>query len=162
MRLQRKGYSHQGSTVAWAFSLNFSLVSQGDQFAQVKPEPVASRAPLARRIRAIKRFEDILQVLCLDSRAVIPDFNNELIESLLISENDNIRISSLRSRDGKMQILVYNISDKKQISNISFNKIFTRCSEILIDGKTREIFEIKDNTLELTFDPFEIKICSIE
>ncbi|UCG01859.1 MAG: hypothetical protein JSW11_19920 [Candidatus Heimdallarchaeota archaeon] len=74
--------------------------------------------------------------------------------------NPNIRLSSLRVRNGKIYATIFNLSDETTISLIQFPKTIAELREIKIDGSEKNIIRLSGNEVNLSFNPFEIKVCT--
>ncbi len=99
---------------------------------------------------------------CLKPKSILirnEDLQNRISESILHVVNPWIRISSMRKRYDKLCITFYNLNSESESSTFQVNSKFTKCEQLKIDGRIIEEDTIKDNQLEMSFKPYEIKMC---
>lgn len=84
--------------------------------------------------------------------------NNQLFKI----DNKWIRISSVRVKEDKMLITLFNMKDEKVETNITSDKRNINCSEVLINGEIKKELKVNDNMFNIFFNPQEIKLLSIK
>ncbi|MHA2248457.1 MAG: glycoside hydrolase family 38 C-terminal domain-containing protein, partial [Candidatus Hodarchaeales archaeon] len=75
--------------------------------------------------------------------------------------NPNIRISSLRVRNGKIYVSLFNMLSETINTQVQIPKTVKELIEIKIDGSEKGKIKTK-NKMDLSFNPHEIKICTLE
>ena len=88
--------------------------------------------------------------------------NTAILEPLIVLPESMIKISSLRIRENKLLVLLYNLSNIELKSSIKIASKFNKCSSVRIDGTIKEKYTIKESTSEISFAPFELKLLQIE
>ncbi|MFW9903323.1 MAG: glycoside hydrolase family 38 C-terminal domain-containing protein [Candidatus Thorarchaeota archaeon] len=83
---------------------------------------------------------------------------DDYLSPIIRVKNPNIRISSLRVRKGRIYATIFNISDKTIKLQIQFSKILSELREIRIDGSEKTRIELFGNKVEISINPFEIKL----
>ncbi len=99
---------------------------------------------------------------CLKPKTMViknTELQEKLSESILHIVNPWIRISSLRKRYEKLCVTMYNLSSETESTTLQVNQKFTKLEHCKLDGTILNQNEIKDNQLELSFKPYEIKMC---
>ncbi|NHK32615.1 MAG: hypothetical protein FK730_14775 [Asgard group archaeon] len=104
---------------------------------------------------------DHSEVFTLPTRSIT--FENSEPESILTNsiiqvKNPLIRISSMRVRNDKLHILMFNLDELEIETDIIVLDRFTKCEEININGNSKINFNIKKGKFSLIFNPFEIKL----
>ncbi len=108
---------------------------------------------------------DHSEAFCLETQNVVFKDSmplKDLTKPLIEIENQNLRLSSMRIRDGKLQVLIFNLSSESIQSGIKFHKQFSKFIDVKIDGTIKQSSEISKNMCTLTFNPFEIKLLRID
>ncbi|UCE14989.1 MAG: hypothetical protein JSV04_07370, partial [Candidatus Heimdallarchaeota archaeon] len=82
--------------------------------------------------------------------------SNDVLHPIIEVLDPNIRISSLRVREGKIWVTMFNIQDKAISTKVKFPAGVTRFSLIKIDSSEKEEKVVIDGSTELSFEPFEI------
>jgi hypothetical protein len=86
----------------------------------------------------------------------------EILEPLITVPNPNIRITSLRMRNGKLWVTLYNLIGQDIVIKTRVQDKIKKMKKIKIDGSDVERIEIIGNEAELKFTPYEIIICTLE
>ncbi|MHA2293912.1 MAG: glycoside hydrolase family 38 N-terminal domain-containing protein [Candidatus Hodarchaeales archaeon] len=86
----------------------------------------------------------------------------EINQALIQIDNPNIRISSLRVRDGKIRVTLYNILKDKVSTRIKFSSNVKKIAKVKIDGSIIGESEVIEKLSELSLDPLEIMMITIE
>ena len=86
----------------------------------------------------------------------------EYLTPIIRVNNPNIRISSLRVRQGKVYATIFNLSDEIIKLHMQFSKILSELREIRIDGSEKARIELSGKEVEILFNPFEIKLCAFK
>ncbi|MFX1254369.1 MAG: glycoside hydrolase family 38 C-terminal domain-containing protein [Promethearchaeota archaeon] len=81
-----------------------------------------------------------------------------LLQPLIQIDNPQVRISSLRVRQGKVWLTLFNLRGKTVSTQIQVPRKTIYCSEIKLDGTIKEKREIRNRQVELEFKAHEIKI----
>ena len=82
----------------------------------------------------------------------------DLTKPIISTGNPMIRISSFRIRQNKLQVLLFNLDESETESEFNISKIFSKYSEIKIDGEVKNSESISKGKFKLKFNPFEIKL----
>ncbi len=82
----------------------------------------------------------------------------DLTKTIFSVENPMIRVSSFRIRQNKLHILLFNLDESETEIEFKISKIFSKYSEIKIDGEVKKSESISKGKFKLKFDPFEIKL----
>lgn len=82
----------------------------------------------------------------------------DLTKAIITVENPMIRVSSFRIRQNKLHILLFNLDESKTMTEFNISKMFSKYSEIKIDGEVKKTENISKGKFKLKFDPFEIKL----
>ncbi|MFX0119886.1 MAG: glycoside hydrolase family 38 C-terminal domain-containing protein [Promethearchaeota archaeon] len=88
--------------------------------------------------------------------------SDDLLYPLIYINNPNIRISSLRVRNEKLWVTMFNLQNETVSAEITFSSAITKCTLVKIDGSKKGETELTEDSTTLVFDPFEIKICVLE
>ena len=88
--------------------------------------------------------------------------SDDVLQPLIQVSDPNIRISSLRVRDNKIQVTVFNMSSETITTKIRLPTNFTVLTQVKIDGSIKEETKSLENLVELSFNPHEIKMCNLE
>ncbi|MFX0086092.1 MAG: glycoside hydrolase family 38 C-terminal domain-containing protein, partial [Candidatus Hodarchaeota archaeon] len=86
----------------------------------------------------------------------------EIIEPLITLSDPNIRISSIRMRNKKLWVTLYNLLGQDITINTQLQDKIKKMARIKIDGTEIENMEIIGNEAKLNFAPYEIMICTLE
>ncbi|MHA1186894.1 MAG: glycoside hydrolase family 38 C-terminal domain-containing protein, partial [Candidatus Heimdallarchaeota archaeon] len=108
---------------------------------------------------------DNAEIATLQPKCMLFDHSKppkEILKPLLVNNNSQIRISSLRVRNENIWVTMFNLSDVEEETTIEFSKNFTECTHIQLDGVERKKLKITNEKCKVTFDPFEIKILKIK
>ncbi|MFX0063441.1 MAG: glycoside hydrolase family 38 C-terminal domain-containing protein [Candidatus Hermodarchaeota archaeon] len=81
-----------------------------------------------------------------------------LLQPLIQIDDPQIRISSLRVRQGKIWLTLFNLKGETVLTKIQVPNKAVFCSEITLDGTIKGEREIKNRQVELEFKAYEIKI----
>jgi len=84
--------------------------------------------------------------------------DENITKPLLSIPESTIKISSMRIRDGKLTVLMYNLDIQSVRIQVTLNPQFHYCTEILIDGTEKKKSEVLNKKIELDFDPLELKL----
>ncbi len=87
--------------------------------------------------------------------------NNEILKPIIKVSNPWIRISSLRYKENKIVVTLYNLDTDVQKTDIHLNEKITTFNSIQIDGIIKEKIPIEGNKLNISFAPLEIKLCTL-
>ncbi|MHA1199101.1 MAG: glycoside hydrolase family 38 C-terminal domain-containing protein, partial [Candidatus Heimdallarchaeaceae archaeon] len=82
--------------------------------------------------------------------------------ALFFTNNPWIRISSIRSRNDKLLVTLYNLNTVYESSTLQINSMFNFCKEITYDGLTKANHAINENQIEIAFNAYEIKMLEFE
>jgi len=85
----------------------------------------------------------------------------ELFKPFLQLDNHAIRISSMRKRGDTILVTLFNIENKKIELEANLSDNIKVASEIKLDGSEINNLPISDGTISLSFNPREIKMCSL-
>ncbi|MHA1794079.1 MAG: glycoside hydrolase family 38 C-terminal domain-containing protein [Promethearchaeota archaeon] len=88
--------------------------------------------------------------------------DESLLSPIIEVENEWIRISSLRMKNNAIMTTLYNFNDETEKTQIKLNKRIKKASVIIIGGATKEELSIKNASMEVIFNPHEIKILKLE
>jgi len=102
-------------------------------------------------------FQDIQKAITLD-HAEPPQ---SLFEPIVQLENPIIRISSMRMRDNSIILTLYNLENKSVETKARLSKYIKEASEAKLDGTIVKALPISSQTIALSFEPREIKMCSL-
>ena len=128
------------------YTFNYSIV------VQTKDEPIS-------------RSDDHSEVFFLLPKNVV--FNektvpDEILQPLVEVSDSNIRISSLRVRNEKILVTLYNISDKAVTTKINLTDKITKLTPIRIDGTSKGESLCIVNEGEMYFNPNEIRMFKLD
>ncbi|MCG3221018.1 MAG: hypothetical protein H7641_06520 [Candidatus Heimdallarchaeota archaeon] len=104
---------------------------------------------------------DQAEISCLESKSIVFDNSQAktgVLKSIIKTDNPWIKISSLRIRENKLWLTLYNLDESNQKLNAKLNSRITGCIQRKIDGEEVKKYAVTNNMLEIDFDPFEIKI----
>ncbi|MFX1506582.1 MAG: glycoside hydrolase family 38 C-terminal domain-containing protein [Promethearchaeota archaeon] len=127
------------------YSFNYSFIthSKDEPFSRIADHSeVFSLVPMTSYLNQAKPRKDLTPIIRV--------------------RNPDIRISSLRVRQGRVCATIFNMSNKTIKSQIKFSKTLSELSEIRIDGSEKNRIEFSGNEIELAFNPFEIKLCTLK
>lgn len=83
-------------------------------------------------------------------------------QSLFFTNNPWLRISSIRKRNGKLLITVFNLNTVYETTTFQINSRFTICREITYDRVIKSEGKIKEGQIEIAFNAYEIKMLEFE
>ncbi len=86
----------------------------------------------------------------------------DILTPIIQIADSNIRLSALRVRNDKIFITLFNMHDSTLTTKVQLLSTVGKLREIKIDGTEKNIILPTDGALELSFDPFEIKLCTLE
>ncbi|MHA1817180.1 MAG: hypothetical protein ACTSX1_14355, partial [Candidatus Heimdallarchaeaceae archaeon] len=105
------------------------------------------------------------EVTSLKSKSAIVEINekvDEYVQPILRVENQWIRISSLRMKNGKIRVTLFNLDENKQNTSLMLNRKLKFIQQIKIDSSSTKQKQLTTNQFEITFNPFEIVILEFE
>ncbi len=105
------------------------------------------------------------EVFTLPSKTYLvtdPEIEEIMLQSLFYVNNPWIRISSLRNRNGKLLITLFNLNTVYETVLLQINPKFQNCQEITYDGNVKANHKINDNQFEIAFNAYEIKMFQFE
>lgn len=105
------------------------------------------------------------EVASLQSKSVVIEINeknDELIQPIIRVDNPWIRISSLRMKDEKIRVTLYNLDENEQNTTLILNGKLKFIQQIKIDSTLTKQKQLTTNQFEMTFNPFEIVILEFE
>ncbi|MHA1418587.1 MAG: glycoside hydrolase family 38 C-terminal domain-containing protein [Candidatus Heimdallarchaeaceae archaeon] len=105
------------------------------------------------------------EVASLKSKSAIVEINekvDEYVQPILRVENQWIRISSLRMKNGKIRVTLFNLDENKQNTSLMLNRKLKFIQQIKIDSSSTKQKQLTTNQFEITFNPFEIVILEFE
>ncbi|MFW9992226.1 MAG: glycoside hydrolase family 38 C-terminal domain-containing protein [Candidatus Odinarchaeota archaeon] len=82
----------------------------------------------------------------------------ELLRSLFLVDNPWIRVSSIRVRDDRILVTAFNLWDKAITARALLPEKTRTCSEIKINGSVKVEKTVENGSVDLHFEPHEIKI----
>lgn len=82
--------------------------------------------------------------------------------SLFFTNNPWIRISSIRNRNNKLLITLYNLNTVYETTTLQINSVFNFCKDITYDGQLKAKHDISENQIEIAFNAYEIKMLEFE
>ncbi|MHA1137892.1 MAG: glycoside hydrolase family 38 C-terminal domain-containing protein [Candidatus Thorarchaeota archaeon] len=103
-------------------------------------------------------FSSKANVVSFENKDVPPDF----LEPMIQIDNPSVRISSMRVRNDRVIVTLYNIENQVTESNVRLAERFTKISELKIDSTMKRESTIEGTKSKLTFNPREIKICELQ
>ncbi len=86
----------------------------------------------------------------------------DLLTPIIQVNDPNIRLSALRVRNEKIYLTLFNMTRETVISKVQLPSNVGKLRDIKINGSEKIIISPTDGKLELSFDPFEIKLCTLE
>lgn len=101
--------------------------------------------------------EDYAEAFCLQP-ITTKGSSNDVLPPLIQVLDPDIRISSLRVREEKIWVTLFNLQNRLISTKVRFTLGITRFFLIKIDGSVKEEKEVIDDSIELSFEPFEIMI----
>ncbi|MCK4896661.1 MAG: hypothetical protein KAS47_07625, partial [Candidatus Heimdallarchaeota archaeon] len=105
------------------------------------------------------------EVASLQSKSVVIEINEknaELVQPIIRVDNPWIRISSLRMKNGKIRVTLYNLDENEQNTTLILNGKLKFIQQIKIDSTLTKQKQLATNQFEMTFNPFEIVILEFE
>jgi len=105
--------------------------------------------------------DDFADSFCVKPRAILfqssqPD--KKLLEPVVQGLDPWIRVSSLRVREGKVLITMFNLADKQVTSVVKVPDGVASLSEVKIDLSVKKELSVSEGSVELAFEPHEIKM----
>jgi alpha-mannosidase len=88
--------------------------------------------------------------------------NDKILKPLIQIYDPNVRISSIRVRNGKIWITMFNMTDEEISTKIQLPENIIKVLQIKLDGSEKDTSRISEKMTELIFKPHEIKICTLE
>lgn len=88
--------------------------------------------------------------------------NDKILEPLIQIYDPNVRISSIRVRNGKIWITMFNMTDEEISTKIQLPENIIKVLQIKLDGSEKDTSRISEKMTELIFKPHEIQICTLE
>ena len=85
--------------------------------------------------------------------------NASLLEPIIELSNPNVRISSLRVRNGSVMVTMFNLKNNDEATEMKVIGRVTNVREVRIDGTTLRDHSVDDSKVTLRFSPREIKMC---
>ncbi len=86
----------------------------------------------------------------------------DVLQPLIQVLNPNIRISSLRVRKRRLYVTMYNLLSKTVSTVVKFPSRIVNLTQIKIDGSKKDETKLEKNSIDLIFNPLEIKICTFD
>jgi hypothetical protein len=114
--------------------------------------------PISRSDDHSEVFSLLPKNIVLNEKSVPDEFLQPLIEVF----DPDIRISSLRTRNEKILITLYNISDKKITTKIQLTNRIVKVTPIKIDGTIKGESIYVNGQSDITMNPHEIKMITLE
>ncbi|MFX0123276.1 MAG: glycoside hydrolase family 38 C-terminal domain-containing protein [Candidatus Hodarchaeota archaeon] len=127
------------------YSFNYSFITHSKE------------EPFFRSADHSEAFSLVPITSCLNHAHPREEYLNPIIRIL----DPKIRLSSLRVRHSKIYVTIFNMSDETGVKQIQFPKTLTELAEIKIDGSEKSRIKLSKGKVELFFDPYEIKMCSL-
>jgi len=90
------------------------------------------------------------------------EINQQITKPLIELGNPWIRISSLRARDGKLRITLFNLNEKTEICDVKLDEKISKITHIRIDDSIKDSFKVTKGAAYLEFSPLEIKMFILE
>ena len=118
----------------------------------------SKEAPIHESAEHADAFSDQPMVISF-SEAEPPE---ELTESIFRLDNPYVRISSLRIKDEALHLTLYNLNDAEVSTLVDLSEKIKKASEVRLDGTEKGELKIRKHSLELVFNPREIKLCKFE
>ncbi|MFW9778364.1 MAG: glycoside hydrolase family 38 C-terminal domain-containing protein [Candidatus Heimdallarchaeota archaeon] len=85
----------------------------------------------------------------------------KLTQPLIEIDHPNIRISSLRVRQEALYVTIYNLSGESTNAKVTIASNLHHLEVLSIYGKVRSRYESEGTSINIDFDPFEIKLCRV-
>jgi alpha-mannosidase len=104
------------------------------------------------------------EISCLDTKSVVfyeSHPKEGILEEIIKIDNPWIKISSLRMKDNKILITLYNLDENNHQVRAELNSKLSSCIQRKIDGTKVQNISFDDISIEIDFDPFEIKILEL-
>ncbi|MHA1389842.1 MAG: glycoside hydrolase family 38 C-terminal domain-containing protein [Candidatus Thorarchaeota archaeon] len=86
----------------------------------------------------------------------------DLFKPIIQFNNQEVRISSIRIRGNAIHVTLYNLANTKVDLQAELSDYIKTASEVRMDGTVTNTLTITDNTMALSFNPREIKMCSLQ
>ncbi len=86
----------------------------------------------------------------------------EASQKLFFTNNPWLRISSIRKRNGKLLITIFNLNTVYETTTFQIDPRFTICREITYDRIIKSESNIKEGQIEIAFNAYEIKMLEFE
>ncbi len=84
-----------------------------------------------------------------------------LLDPIVQLDDPEVRISSMRIRGDSILVTLYNLENRSIEAQVKLAEHIKTASEIKVDGTIIDELPVLDNALTLTFEPREIKMCSL-
>ena len=105
---------------------------------------------------------DQAELFSLNARSILTSRKKSDIKPSLIKiDNHWIKISSLRMRNEKIWVTMFNLNDKEEKTRIKTMEGITSLIHRKIDGTEVKKYNVENEITEIDFEPFEIKILEI-
>jgi len=88
--------------------------------------------------------------------------NVSLLEPIIELSNPNVRISSLRVRNGSVMVTMFNLKNNDEVTEMKVIRRVTNVIEVKIDGTTLREYSVDESKVTLGFSPREIKMCILQ
>jgi len=88
--------------------------------------------------------------------------NVSLLEPIIELSNPNVRISSLRVRNGSVMVTMFNLKNNDEVTEMKVIGRITKVMEVRIDGTTLREHSVDESKVTLGFSPREIKMCILQ
>ena len=105
------------------------------------------------------------EVASLQTKSVVTELNeniDKLVQPIIRVDNQWIRISSLRMKNGKVRVTLYNLDENKQNTTIILKKDLKFIQQVKIGSVLTKQKQLATNQFDMTFNPFEIVILQLE
>ena len=87
--------------------------------------------------------------------------DEKLLKPIIQGLDPWIRVSSLRVREDKVLVTLFNLADEKVSTKVTLAPDVARIAEIKIDGSLKNEIAVDDGVATLEFEPHEIKMCQL-
>ena len=88
-----------------------------------------------------------------------PEMSSQLLTPIIKIDNPNVRISSMRVREDRVLVTMYNIENNEINALLTLNDSFETLTEVKIDGTIKQEHAVNVGAVNLIFNPREIKMC---
>ncbi|MFW9976257.1 MAG: glycoside hydrolase family 38 C-terminal domain-containing protein, partial [Candidatus Thorarchaeota archaeon] len=90
------------------------------------------------------------------------EIHTKLLNPIIKISNPNVRISSIRLREGVILVTMYNIENNEINALLELDDSFETLTEVKIDGTIKQTHAIDGRNVKLVFTPREIKMCQLK